>query len=65
MPGSVHELTTVQISVIKKQYYKQAIGPAAREMLEKGHRELQQKVDLLKKIPGPPGEVEVIGRGSD
>ncbi len=50
---------------IHTQYCKQAVGPAANEVLEKGHRELNQLGDSLKRIPGPPSEVEVIGEGSD
>ena len=38
---------------------------AASEVLKKGRRELKQPGDSLKRIPGPPSEVEVIGRGSD
>ena len=50
---------------IHTQYCKQAVGPAAGEVLKKGHRELNQLGTFLKRIPGPPGEVEVIGRGPD
>ena len=54
-----------EIREIDEQYYRRAIGPAASEVLEKGHRELIELGGLLKKVPGPPGEVEVIGRGPD
>ncbi len=50
---------------IHTQYCKQAVGPAAGEVLKKGHRELNQLGDSLKRIPGPPCEVEVIGWGPD
>ena len=54
-----------EMQEIDWQYHRQAVGPAASEVLEKGHRELNQLGALLKRIPGPPGEVEVIGQGSD
>ncbi len=54
-----------EIQEIDRQYHRQAVGPAASEVLEKGHRELNQLGDSLKRIPGPPSEVEVIGRGPD
>ena len=50
---------------IHTQYCKQAVGPAAGEVLKKGHRELSQLGNLLKRIPGQPSEVEVIGEGPD
>ena len=54
-----------EIQAIDEQYHRQAVGPAASEVLEKGHRELNQLGDLLKRNPGPPGAVRVIGSGSD
>ncbi len=54
-----------EIQEIDRQYHRQAVGPAASEVLEKGHRELNQLGDSLKRIPGPPGKVVIIGRGSD
>ncbi len=50
---------------IHTQYCKQAVGPAAGKVLKKGHRELNQLGDSLKRIPGPPREMRDIGRGSD
>ena len=44
----------------------QAVVPAAAgEVLKKGHRELNQLGASLKRIPGPPSEVVVMGKGSD
>ena len=54
-----------EIQEIDRQYHRQAVGPAASEVLEKGHRELNQLGDSLKRIPGPPSEVEVVGEGPD
>ena len=53
----------VEMQEIDELY--QAVGPAANKVMEKGHRELNQLGDLLKKIPGPPSEVKVIGQGPD
>ena len=54
-----------QIQEIDKAYVSQAVGPAAGEVLEKGHVELSALGDLLKQIPGPPQDVKIIGEGSD
>ena len=54
-----------EIQEIDRQYHRQAVGPAAIEVLEKGHRELNQLGDSLKRIPGPPREVRSIGWGPD
>ena len=54
-----------EMQKVDRQYHRQAVGPAGGEVLEKGHRELNQLGDLLKKIPGQPCQVEVIGRGPD
>ena len=50
---------------IIEQYHRQAVGPAASEVLEKGLSELHQLGDLLKRIPGPPVMVMVLGKGPD
>ena len=54
-----------EIQEIDDQYHRQAVRPAASEALEKGHRELRQLEDLLKRIPGPPSEVKIIGQAFD
>ena len=54
-----------QIQEIDEAYASQAVGPAAREVLEKGHVELNALGDLLKKIPGPPQRLGTIGTGSN
>ena len=54
-----------EIQVIDEAYASQAVGPAACEVLEKGHVELNALGDSLKKIPGPPRHITAIGTGSD
>ena len=54
-----------EMQEVDEQYHRQAVGPAASEVLQKGHREPNQLGDLLKKIPGPPAKVTIIGRGPD
>ena len=56
---------STEIEKIDEDYHRKAIGPAAREVLEKGHRELNQLEDMLKRIPGPPENVTRIGWGPD
>jgi hypothetical protein len=53
------------IQSITAEYHRKAVGPAASEVLESGLSGLRQFSDILKKIPGPPQNVKVIGRGSD
>ena len=54
-----------EIQNIERQYHRQPVGPATSEVLEKGHRELNQLGDSLRRIPGPPSKVKVIGWGPD
>ena len=56
---------SAEIEAITKDYHKRAVGPAARQVLEKGLSELNQLRDTLKMIPGRPHYVKVVGRGSD
>ena len=56
---------SAEIEAITEDYQKRAVGPAAREVLEKGLSELNQLRDTLKLIPGRPRGVRVLGRGSD
>ena len=56
---------STEIRGIDEAYASQAVGPAAREVLEKGHVELNALGDSLKKIPGPPRYVTAIGTESD
>ena len=56
---------STEIQEIDGAYSSQAVGPAAREVLEKGRVELNALGDSLKKIPGPPQSVKPIGTGSD
>ena len=53
------------VRCITAKYNKMAVGPAASEVLERGLSELSQLSDILKKIPGQPRNIEVIGTGSD
>ena len=50
---------------ISKAYNKKAIGPAAKEVLEKGHKGLNEMSKILKIVPGVPQDVEIIGQGPD
>ena len=52
-------------SEITQTYLARAIGPAVSEVLERGLSEMSQLADILKKIPGKPQNVEVVGVGSD
>ena len=54
-----------EVSKITKSYNIQAVGPAARQVLERGLSELNQLSDILKKIPGRPQNVRAIGWSSD
>ena len=56
-----------QIQEIEEQYHKhsKAVGAAAEKVLEKRCRELAQLWDMLKFIPGPPSDVEIVGEGPD
>ena len=55
----------VEASEVTEEYYRRAIGPAASEVMEKGMADLSKFSDSLKKIPGHPQNVEVIGLSSD
>ena len=46
-------------------YHTIAVGPAAKEVLEKGVMELEQITGILKEIPGMPPSPQLVGRGSD
>ena len=54
-----------EVSVITKSYNIQAVGPAARQVLGRELSELNQLSDILKKIPGQPQNVGVIGSSND
>ena len=51
-----------EIRVFTEIYHNTAVGPAAREVLEKGLSELNQLRDTLKMIPGQPRDVQVVGQ---
>ena len=54
-----------EVSEITESYNRLAVGPAARQVVERGMSELNQLSDILKKIPGQPQRVRVIGKASD
>ena len=54
-----------EVSEITRRYHRLALGPAASEVIERGLPELCKLLDILKKIPGRPWNVRVIGWGSD
>ena len=55
----------LEASKIAEVYSSQAVGPAASQVLERGLEELSQFATVLKKIPGQPRNVRVVGKGSD
>ena len=50
---------------IESEYYKQAVGPAAKYVFESGRKKLHELAATLLKIPGPPREIRTIGVGPD
>ena len=54
-----------EVSEITKSYNRLAVGPAARQVLERELSELNQLSYILKKIPSQPQNVGVIGKSSD
>ena len=54
-----------EVGEITAEYNRRAVGPAAREVLERGLSELNKLSNTLKKIPGAPQSVKVLGIGSD
>ena len=50
---------------IEIEYYKQAVGPAAKYVFESGRKNLHELAATLLKIPGPPREIRTIGVGPD
>ena len=54
-----------EVSEIIKHYFSRAVGPAASDILERGLAELGQLSEILKKIPGRPRNVRVVGTGAD
>ena len=54
-----------EIKQITIAYIERSIGPAAQEVLDKGLLELNQLSETLRKIPGAPQNVKVIGSARD
>ena len=55
----------VEVERITQSYNRKAVGPATGEVLEEGLAELKQFQDTLKRIPGTPQNIRVIGRAPD
>ena len=54
-----------EVSEITKHYFSRAVGPAASDVLQRGLAEVGQLSEILKKIPGRPRNVRVVGTGAD
>ena len=54
-----------EITVVSGMYNRRAVGPAARDVLERGLTDLNKVSDILKTIPGAPRNMKVLGIGSD
>ena len=54
-----------EITVVSGMYNRRAVGPAARDVLERGLTDLNKLSDILQKIPGAPRNMKVLGIGSD
>ena len=50
---------------LESEYYKQAVGPAAKNVFEGGCQILHELAAILLKIPGPPCDIKTIGVGPD
>ena len=55
----------LEVSEITESYNRLAVGPAARQVLERGMSELSKVSDTLKRIPDQPRNVEVASSGTD
>ena len=55
----------LEASKVTEAYSSQAVGPAASQVLERRLEELSQLTTILKNIPGPPRNLEVVGKSSD
>ena len=53
-----------EITVVSGMYNRRAVGPAARDVLERGLTDLNKVSDILKTIPGAPRNMKVLGIGS-
>ena len=47
------------------EYEEKSLGPASSEILDKGLSEIEQLTSILKKIPGRPRDVWIIGQSTD
>ena len=54
-----------EVEVITECYHREAIGPAARKVLDDGLGEINKLKDTLKMIPGKPRNVKILGRDFD
>ena len=56
---------TAEVDTIVAEYEEKSFGPASSEILDKGLSEIEQLTSILKKIPGRPRDVWIIGQSTD
>ena len=56
---------TAEVDTIVAEYEEKLLGPASSEILDKGLSEIEQLTSILKKIPGRPRDVWIIGQSTD
>ena len=56
---------TAEVDTIVAEYEEKSLGPASSEILDKGLSEIEQLTSILKKIPGRPRDVWIIGQSTD
>ena len=52
-------------ATIVAEYEEKSLGPASGEILNKGISEIEQLTSILKKIPGRPRDVWIIGQSTN
>ena len=55
---------TAEVDTIVAEYEEKSLGPASGEILDKGISEIEQFTSILKKIPGRPRDVWIIGQST-
>ena len=51
--------------LLQNNYEEKSLGPGSSEILDKGLLEIEQLTSILKKIPGRPRDVWIIGQLTD
>ena len=51
--------------LLQNNYEEKSLGPARTEILDKGLSDIEQLTSILKKIPGRPRDVWIIGQSTD